>query len=243
MKVLPLVLNRSYVLKADMMILDLLANFNWDRPVYFAITVGESNYLGLQDYFQVEGLAYRLMPYKVKSHDGQLGEINTEIMYDNMVNKFKWGNMNKKGVYLDETNLRMTMNLRNNFYRLATALFQEGKNDKALKCLDKTEELMPDDVVAYNYFNLLIAELYYKLGQTEKATRITQTLRDRTQIDVDYYASFGNKSRIGQEYKQAQQILALCDQLLAQLKSGIQQPSDLPNDKQPVDSLKVDSNK
>lgn len=243
MSVLPLVLNRSYVLKADMMVLDLLANFNWDRPIYFAITVGESNYLGLQDYFAVEGLAYRLVPYKVKPHDGQLGEINTEIMYDNMVNKFKWGNMNKKGVYLDETNLRMTMNLRNNFYRLATALFQEGKPEKALKCLDKTEELMPDDVVAYNYFNLLIAELYYKLGQGEKATRITQTLRDRTQIDVDYYASFPNKSRINNEYKQAQQILALCDQLLAQLKSGVKQSVEIPNDKQPIDSLQVDSPK
>jgi len=241
MKVLPLVLNRSYVLKADMMILDLLANFNWDRPIYFAITVGESNYLGLQEYFAVEGLAYRLVPYKVKPHDGQLGEINTEIMYDNMVNKFRWGNMNKKGVYLDETNLRMTMNLRNNFYRLATALFQEGKPDKALKCLDKTEELMPDDVVAYNYFNLLISELYYKLGQTEKATRITQTLRDRTQTDVDYYASFPNKSRINNEYKQAQQILALCDQLLAQLKSGIPESVEIPYDKKAVDSLQVDS--
>ena len=242
MKVLPLTVNRSYVLKADLMILDLLANFNWDRPVYFAITVGESNYLGLQDYFQVEGLAYRLVPFKVQSHDGQLGEINTEIMYENMVNKFRWGNMNKKGVYLDETNLRMTMNLRNNFYRLAMALYQEGKTDKALKCLDKTEELMPDDVVAYNYFNLLISELYFKLGEKEKATRITQTLRDRTQIDVDYYASVPNKKSIDTEFRQAQQILALCDQLLAQMSLGTPKSVEGP-DGQPVDTLPVDSPK
>jgi tetratricopeptide (TPR) repeat protein len=241
-KALPLVLNRSYVLKADMMILDLLANFNWDRPIYFAITVGESNYLGLQDYFEVDGLAYRLVPYKVKSHDGQLGEINTEVMYDNMINKFKWGNMNVKGVYLDETNLRMTMNLRNNFYRLATALFQEGKTDKALKCLDKTEELMPDDVVAYNYFNLLIADLYLKLGKQEKATQITQILRDRTQIDVDYYASVSDKKRVSDEYGRAQQILTLCDQLLAQIKAGTPNSVEMPQG-QGVDSLAVDSPK
>jgi tetratricopeptide (TPR) repeat protein/MFS family permease len=243
MKALPLVVNRSYLLKADVMIMDLLANFNWDRPIYFAITVGESNYLGLQDYFEVDGLAYRLMPYKVKSHDGQLGEINTEVMYDNMVNKFKWGNMNKKGVYLDETNLRMTMNLRNNFYRLATALFQEGKTDKALKCLDKTEELMPDDVVAYNYFNLLIADLYFKMGQKDKATRIVQTLRERTQIDVDYYASFGNKSRIDEEYRRSQQILQLCDQLITQIKAGTPNSIEVPQNGQKVDSLSVDSPK
>jgi tetratricopeptide (TPR) repeat protein len=242
-KALPLVVNRSYVLKADMMILDLLANFNWDRPIYFAITVGESNYLGLQDYFEVEGLAYRLVPYKVKSHDGQLGEINTEVMYDNMVNKFKWGNMNKKGVYLDETNLRMTMNLRNNFYRLATALFQEGKQEKALKCLDKTEELMPDDVVAYNYFNLLIADLYFKMGQKEKATRITQTLKERTQIDVDYYATVSDKASVSSEAQRSNQILSLCNQLLTQIGAGNQSSIETINGEKPVDSLSVDSPK
>ncbi len=241
-KALPLVINRSYVLKADVMILDLLAHFNWDRPIYFAITVGESNYLGLQDYFEVEGLAYRLVPYKVKSHDGQLGEVNTDAMYDNMVNKFKWGNMNGKGVYLDETNLRMTMNLRNNFLRLATALMMEGKNDKALKCLDKTEELMPDNVVAYNYFNLLIAELYYQLGKKEKATQITQTLRERTQIDVDYYASVKNKSVVDEDYNRAKQILALCDQLLAKIGLGTNTSPEMPtNQERAVDSLRVDS--
>lgn len=242
MKSLPLIINKSYVLKADMMILDLLANFNWDRPIYFAITVGESNYLGLQDYFEVEGLAYRLVPYKVKSHDGQLGEINTEVMYDNMVNKFRWGNMNGKGVYLDETNLRMTMNLRNNFYRLATALFTEGKKDKALKCLDKTEELMPDDVVAYNYFNLLIADLYFQMGQKEKATKIAQTLRERTQVDVDYYETVSNKNLVKDEYDRSRQILNLCDQLLARIGSDVTDSPEIPKNKEKaVDSLRVDT--
>ncbi len=243
-KALTLTVNKNYVLKADMMILDLLANFNWDRPIYFAITVGESNYLGLQDYFEVQGLAYRLVPYKVKSHDGQLGEVNTEVMYDNMINKFKWGNMNKKGVYLDETNLRMTMNLRNNFYRLATALYSEGKNDKALKCLDKTEELMPDDIVPYNYFNLLIADLYLQMGQKDKATKITQILRERTQIDVDYYATVENKKLIDQEAKKSAEILRLCDQLLTRIGLGVQNDPDMPkNNQNAIDSNKVDTNK
>lgn len=239
---LPLVINRGYLLKADVMILDLLANFNWDRPIYFAITVGESNYLGLQDYFEVDGLAYRLMPYKVKSHDGQLGEINTKVMYDNMVNKFKWGNMNVKGVYLDETNLRMTMNLRNNFYRLATALFQEGDKEKALKCLDKTEELMPDNVVAYNYFNLLIAELYNKMGQTEKAKTMVQTLKERTEIDVAFYSSVPEKSTVTEDLQRSQQILALCNQLLGQI-AGNPNTVEVPTNNVKTDSLQVDSPK
>jgi tetratricopeptide (TPR) repeat protein len=205
----------------------------------------------LQDYFEVEGLAYRLMPYKVKSHDGQLGEVNTQIMYDNMINKFKWGNMNGKGVYLDETNLRMTMNLRNNFYRLATALFQEGEKaggtqekvlkDKALKCLDKTEELMPDNVVAYNYFNLLIAELYYKLDKPDKAKQMVQTLKERTEIDVAYYARVANKKIVADDYNRAKQILALCDQLLAQISAGTTNMLESTNGKVENDSLPIDT--
>src|SRR5690606_9672716 len=67
-------INKSHLQKNEIMIIDLLANFNWERPIYFSMTVGESNYLGLQKFFQQEGLAYRLMPYEVRSHDGQTGE-------------------------------------------------------------------------------------------------------------------------------------------------------------------------
>lgn len=86
-------INKSYILKNDMMILDMLANFNWDRPVYFAITTGNSSYIGLQDHFQLEGLAYRLIPVKSKNGDGQTGRVNTEIMAKNLISKFAWGGM------------------------------------------------------------------------------------------------------------------------------------------------------
>jgi hypothetical protein len=186
-------IDRPYVLKSDLMILSLLNNFNWDRPVYFAITVGE-DFMGLQDYFQLEGMAYRFVPFKAKSHDRQPGEINSDIMYDNFMNKFAWGNMNDPKVYLDETNMRMTFNFRNSFVRLASKLMMEKKNDKAIQVLDKAEELMPDAKVPYNYFSLLIADLYLDLGEVQKAENILSRLEERMTEEGDYLARFKGAS-------------------------------------------------
>ena len=165
-KVLPEIdfaLDKSYVLKNELMILDLLATNNWKRPIYFAITVGSESYMNLEEYFQLEGLAYRLVPLKGGEDDlGQRGRVETSIMYDNMMNKFKWGNMPDPDVYLDENNLRMTMNFRNNFARLADALLQEGKRDSAIAALDRCVEVMPDANVPYNIFMIRIIENYYK---------------------------------------------------------------------------------
>lgn len=169
--------NRNYLMKADIMILDLLAHNNWERPVYFAITVGNDSYLNLEDYFQLEGMAYRLMPVRnEKRNDGQLGSVNTNVMYDKLVNVFKWGNMSDPRVYLDQNNLNMTMNLRNNFGRLAESLLQEGKRDSAMKVLDKCVQEMPDKTIPYNIMMIRIAEMYYQVanyGSTPARPAIT----------------------------------------------------------------------
>lgn len=234
---LPWTVNKNYLLKADVMIVDLLSNINWDRPIYFAITVGEGSYLGLQQFFEVEGLTYRLKPYKARSHDGQTGEINTDVMYKNMVEEFKWGNMNGEGVYLDETNMRMTMNLRNNFYRLATALAAKNQTDKALKCLDKTEELMPDNIVPYNYFNYLIADLYLKLGKKEKAKEIITKLKERMEVDVAFYSKVSNRNKasIKDDQERSTAILGMCNEFL----KGINDPNKTSELEKP-DNSKVD---
>ena len=112
-------LTGNYITKDELMILDMIANNNWKRPIYWAITVGRDKYLNLQDYFQAEGFAYRLVPIKTPASSGQVGRIRTDVMYDNIINKFKWGNMNDPKVYLDENNVRMSMNVRNSFVRLA----------------------------------------------------------------------------------------------------------------------------
>jgi hypothetical protein len=161
-------LTGNYLTKDELMILDMISNNNWKRPIYFAITVGRDKYLNLQDYFQTEGFAYRFVPIKTTAANGQVGRVRTDVMYDNIVNKFKWGNMNDPKVYLDENNVRMSMNVRNSFVRLADGLLSEGKRDSAIAVLDRCNELVPNEKVPYNYFNLLMVEAYYKAAHNLK---------------------------------------------------------------------------
>jgi hypothetical protein len=173
-------LEKTYLMKADLMILDLLAHNNWKRPIYFAVTVGNDSYMNLEPFFQLEGLAYRLVPIKGNADaSGQTGKVVSNIMYNNMMNKFLWGNMNREDVYLDQTNMGMTMNFRNNFARLAETLIQEGKRDSAITVLDKMNTEMPDKTVAYNVMMLRPLELYYNAAQGPR-TLDTSSLNSNT---------------------------------------------------------------
>ncbi|MGD0710301.1 MAG: DUF2723 domain-containing protein [Bacteroidales bacterium] len=178
------------VQKNDLTLLDILANNNWKRPIYFSITTGDEAYIGLQKYFQEEGLAFRLVPLKSHSFDGQTGEVYSKAMYDNVMNKFQWGNMQDSTVYLDETNIRMTMNFRNLFSRLAGQLIIEGKKDSAVKVLDKCMAVMPESSVPYNYFVMSIAEAYYQAGATAKANKLMTRLIELYRQNFVYLFAF-----------------------------------------------------
>ena len=183
------------VQKNNLMVLDMIAHNNWKRPVYFSITTGNESYINMEKYFQLEGLAYRLVPIKATGVDGQTGNINTTVMYDNLMNKFKWGNMQDSTIYLDETNLRMTMNFRNNFARLANALTLEGKKDSAIKALDKCMDVIPEKTIPFNYFILPVAEAYYKADAIEKANKIIKRLIDLYEENLVYFFAFtGSKA-------------------------------------------------
>ena len=206
-------LNKNFVMKNDLMVLDLLASFNWDRPVYWAITVGRDSYVKLENYFQIDGLAYRLVPIKTKSQGGHIGLIDTEIMYDNMMNKFRWGNIDDPRVYLDENNQRMLMNFRSNFGRLAMALVEEGDNEKAGLVADRCIALMPNDRVPYNYFNIGISEVYYNINQSEKGDEIIKILLNKSVQELDFYFSLSQK-RFNSISSDAQRSLALMQELV-----------------------------
>lgn len=183
-------LKGNYLTKDELMILDIIANNNWKRPIYFAITVGRDKYLNLQDYFQNEGFAYRLVPIKTPSDNQQVGSVRTDVMYNNIINKFKWGNMNDPKVYLDENNIRMSMNVRSSFVRLADGLLAEGKRDSAIAVLDRCNELVPNEKVPYNYFNLLMVESYYRA-----ATRNVKSMnRDSLTVEVNFYPAATKKA-------------------------------------------------
>ena len=203
------------IYKNKLMVLDILANFNWDRPIYFAITVGKDNFMGLEKYFQLEGLAYRLVPYLTKNTDGQTGAVASEIMYDNVINKFSWGGLNNKEIYFDETNTRMIMNYRNNYARLAEKLLQEGKNDQAIAVLDKCVFEFPREVVNLSYFAIPIIDLYYKLEENKKADNLLSLMLDDYLTEYNYLTNFSSGSGLKQN-------LNICGQVLGSLSRVIQ---------------------
>jgi hypothetical protein len=189
------------------MVLDILANFNWDRPIYFAITVGRDNFMGLEKYFQLEGLAYRLVPYIANASDGQTGEINTEIMYENLMNKFQWGGLNNSDLYFDETNTRMVMNYRNNYARLAENLFSKGDTSRAVQVIDKCLSEFPREVVNLTYFTIPIIDLYYKAGEIQKGDALYAIMIDDYLTEYKYLADFDKGSGLKQNFNICGQVL------------------------------------
>lgn len=185
-------ISRNYLLKNQMMVLDLLATFEWERPVYFAVTTGPDSYLNLQDFFKLEGLAYRLTPVKSPENrnPNTFGTVNTDRMFEVVMDKFKWGGMDSEGqIYMDENNLRLTNNIRLQFAALTDQLIEEEKIEKARAALDRAFEVMPDHNVPFDRLVTPLIENYYKIGENDKANAIAQVVFDRYLEDFEYYVS------------------------------------------------------
>ncbi len=218
-------LGGSILSKRDIMVLDLIANNDWTRPIYFSVTVGNSpkSFFWLTDYFQLEGLAYRFVPVKNPTPKGSVdfGKVHTDIMYDNVMNKFAYGNMELPDVYLDETNRRLSYNLRNAFGRLASQLNAEGKKEKAIEVLDLAMEKMPEEKFAFNYFIFGILEGYYQAGAKEKGNEMLMLFATRLDEELAYYQQFkGNKREaIQQEIQSAAQYYQMLLRIYQQYES------------------------
>jgi hypothetical protein len=184
-------IRQGYLLKNHLMTLDFLASNAWKRPICYAITVSNENYLSLDNYFENHGLAYRLVPAMVKDNITYIGGINSRIMYDNMMNKFRWGGMDKKDLYIDENVMRMLSNIRYNFSNLAKSLIIEGKIDSARRVLDRCLTLMPDKKVPYDMYMIGMVECFYQIKDPAKAAGLANDILKNTYQDLDYLTSLG----------------------------------------------------
>ena len=192
-----------------MIILDMLAHDDWSRPVYFTTFAGQSSYMGLEKYFRLEGLTYRLVPLNNnQSTTGLDTRVGTDIMYNNMVNKFRWGNMGSK-VYLDENVRRMASQLRQVTGTLAQALIEENKKDSALKVLNLCVDSIPNETYPYDVPMVLIAYCYYEAGDIAKADKLTQIMFDAGESKLRYFHSLEDDARMyyGYEREQMQSML------------------------------------
>ncbi len=214
-------LNNQYITKEKLMVLDLIAHNDWTRPIYFAVTTGAEAYLGLEEYFQLEGLAYRLVPIKNNTNEtSQGGRVNTKAMYDNLMNKFAWGGLDKKGVSLDENCVRMASNMRMQMATLAGALINKGEKQKAEKVLDYCLEKMPDENVRYEATLYTIIAGYYQIGNMKKATELSAKIFEVYEHDYKVYQSQGNihRAAFGREINQAKEIMKRLVMLAEQFK-------------------------
>ena len=179
--------------KSELMMLEMLANTNWERPLYMAITVGSDNHLNLGNNFMQEGLAYRITPFNTTRLNAR---IDSEKMYDNLMNKFKFGGINNPDIYIDETVMRMCQTHRRMFIQLATQLIKEGKKDKALKALDYCSEVIPSTTVPHDYImssSKEMADDYLALGEKEKGEAILNDLANESVEYITWYQSLDDQ--------------------------------------------------
>ena len=172
--------------------MEMLSTNKWQRPMYFCATVGNDYYLGLEPWMELTGLAYRITP--VRSRDGQ-PRVNSEKMYDNMMHKFAYGNMNIPGIYIDENLMRMCRTHRMMFAQLAEQLIRENQRDKALEVLDYAEEMLPGYNVPYDYTSASMAAMYFMLGENEKALAIMDVVAQTSVEYLHFAASLNRRQR------------------------------------------------
>ena len=172
--------------KEAITILDMLATNNWKRPIYFAITVDPNQFVRLDPYFQKTGLAYRIVPFVTRAEGARA--IDTEKMYDNVMNRFKWGGADRPGVYIEENTMRMCKSYRMYIFgELAQALLREGKRDKALAVVDKAMKVLPPANVPLDYSAIAIGEVYMALGEKAKGEPILDAIVENSLRNIRWY--------------------------------------------------------
>lgn len=190
---------KNALYKGELMMLEIIANCNWTRPVYVAMTVGENNYMNLGDNFVQEGLANRITPFLTNTNGAK--NFDTEKTYNNLMNRYRYGGLKTKGLYLDETIMRMCYTHRRLFGMLALHLIAENKKDKALKVLQKVEKEIPAYNVPLNYMSggADIAKAYALLGQKQKALdAINAAWKEACQYETYYLSLDGTRFAISQ---------------------------------------------
>ncbi len=190
-------IKKDYLLRNELMLVDLLAHFDWKRPIYFtqAFSLEE---LGLQNYLQQDGFLYRLVPIVTTSDDFLIrGRVDREYLYDKLMNQFSYGNLSDPKVYADhtvETNVNAT-SIRVQFARLADELVAAGDTTRAIEVLDKAVKEIPFSQIRHNYLTRYIVESYYSAGAFEKGNAILEDYAKILEEYMDYYLQFKGKYR------------------------------------------------
>ena len=177
--------------KNRLMMLDVIANNNWKRPIYFSAgSFGDDDYLWMKEYLQLDGLVYKLVPLKTKVPEESpldMGQIDTDKMY-NLIMKWDWGNGDSKTIYHDPETRRNSISYRNNMARLMEQLINEGKIEKAKKIIELSLKKMPIDYYGYYLTVEPFASGYYEVGEKVKARELLEKLMTKYKQNLTYFA-------------------------------------------------------
>ena len=173
--------------RQDVMIYEMLAHANWKRPMYMSVTLGADNYAGLENYLVLEGLAYRITPFNY----GGMGVIDADLMYKNMMNRFAYGKVNQKDIYLDETVVRMCRTHRRMMSMLADNLVRKGDKKRAFNILNKAKEMLPESTVPYTDDDAQLATLWLEAGNKAEAAAVAKKVANYDMQYLNYISSLG----------------------------------------------------
>ena len=154
------------ITKSTMMVYEMLARNDWKRPIFMSVTLGQSNYAGLEKYLALEGLAYRITPFQWNQ------QVDVDKMYDNMMNRFLWGNVSWEGIYLDETNMRMCRTHRHMLGMLAKALLAKSDKKRAKEVMDKAKKELPFATIPVEFSDIDMADSWLEVGDKQSAAEI-----------------------------------------------------------------------
>ncbi|MCX2738630.1 glycosyltransferase family 117 protein [Pontibacter anaerobius] len=183
-------ITKSLLEKKHLVMLDLLATNNWERPVYFSTTVNSADFIGLSDFFQLEGLAYRVVP--VKAAEDEAGNVNKEVMYENMMKKFSFRNFDNPDIFYDDNYYRFSANARDKFATLAAAYLEAGDEARAKEIVEHSFKVLPLETVPYDYYTPQFISIYAALGEMDKATELLDLMAQGSQKALDYYFAKGS---------------------------------------------------
>jgi len=178
---------RNALYKNDLMLLDFLANNNWERSLYFVNPSSLEQVIDIDEYCHLEGAVYKFMPIKASSYINGLGGIHADKTYDIYMEDFRWGNLNDPGVTVDRESYRHSRIQKQNMLRVAQALFEEGEPDKAVAVLDTCLHYFPGNKIHYDLIMMPFIEIYYEAGYPERGREEAEKMIKVCDDELTYY--------------------------------------------------------
>ncbi len=183
-------INSNFITKSDLILLDILANNNWERPFYLNSSVMQTTNLKFTKYLQHEGFAYRLVPIM---NEHNMPTVDTNILYNRLINQYQWGNINQPQVHIDNDHNRTIeiLNIKKIFLDLSLALFNENNFEKSIRVANKAYEVLPPQKFYLSQTDINFASIYYKLNEQEKGDSLLLALADQSLERIEFYLSLG----------------------------------------------------